>query len=95
MMAAIERDRFEDRKTSKLGDLILSDQELITDLIGSADIELVEDLVRALQATNCFDDMDKRSLLGRIVKAFPSIRQMISGEQSKEDNALIVSLGQP
>ena len=91
MMAAIENDRFEDRKTSKLGDLILSDQELITDLIGSADIELVEDLVRALQATNCFDDMDKRSLLGRIVKEFPSIQAMISGDQAKEDNALIVS----
>ena len=91
MMAAIENDRFEDRKTSKLGDLILSDQELITDLIGSADIELVEDLVRALQATNCFDDMDKRSLLGRIVKEFPSIQTMISGDQAKEDNALIVS----
>jgi len=91
MMAAIENDRFEDRKTSKLGDLILSDQELITDLIGSADIELVEDLVRALQATNCFDDMDKRSLLGRIVKEFPSIQTMISGDQVKEDNALIVS----
>ncbi len=91
MMAAIENDRFEDRKTSKLGDLILSDQELITDLIGTADIELVEDLVRALQATNCFDDMDKRSLLGRIVKEFPSIQTMISGDQVREDNALIVS----
>ncbi|RTZ70045.1 MAG: hypothetical protein DSZ35_01440 [Verrucomicrobia bacterium] len=91
MMAAIENDRFQDRKTSKLGDLILSDQELITDLIGSADIELVEDLVRALQATNCFDDMDKRSLLGRIVKEFPSIQPMISGDQAREDNALIVS----
>ena len=93
MMAAIENDRFEDRKTSKLGDLILSDQELITDLIGTADIELVEDLVRALKATNCFDDMDKRSLLGRIVKEFPSIQTMISGDQVKEeeDNALIVS----
>ena len=91
MMAAIENDRFEDRKTSKLGDLILSDQKLITDLIGSADIELIEDLVRALQATNCFDDMDKRSLLGRIVKEFPSIQNLISGDQAKEDNVLVVS----
>jgi transcription elongation GreA/GreB family factor len=91
MMAAIENDRFEDRKTSKLGDLILSDQELITDLISSADVELIEDLVRALQSTNCFDDMDKRSLLGRIVKEFPSIQPMISGDQVKEDNTLVVS----
>ena len=91
MMAAIENDRFEDRKTSKLGDLIMSDQDLITDLIGSADVEVVQDLVRALQATNCFDDMDKRALLGRIVKAFPSIQSMISGEQGKEDSSLVVS----
>jgi transcription elongation GreA/GreB family factor len=91
MMAAIENDRFEDRKTSKLGDLIMSDQDLITDLIGSADVEVVQDLVRALQATNCFDDMDKRSLLGRIVKAFPSIQSMISGDQGKEDSSLVVS----
>ena len=91
MMAAIERDRFNEKKTSKLGDFIMSDQELITDLIGSADVEVVEDLVRALQATICFDDMDKRSLLGRIVKAYPSIQSMISGDQTKDDNLLIVS----
>ena len=91
MMAAIEQDRFNEKKTSKLGDFIMSDHELITDLIGSADVEMVEDLVRALQATICFDDMDKRSLLGRIVKAYPSIQSMISGDQTKDDNLLIVS----
>ena len=91
MMAAIEQDRFNEKKTSKLGDFIMADQELVTDLIGSADVEEVEDLVRALQATICFDDMDKRSLLGRIVKAYPSIQSMISGDQTKEDNLLIVS----
>ena len=91
MMAAIEQDRFNEKKTSKLGDFIMSDHELITDLIGSADVEVVEDLVRALQATICFDDMDKRSLLGRIVKAYPSIQSMISGDQTKDDNLLIVS----
>ena len=35
--------------------------------------------------------MDKRSLLGRIVKAYPSIQSMISGDQTKDDNLLIVS----
>ncbi|MEC7883549.1 MAG: GreA/GreB family elongation factor [Verrucomicrobiota bacterium] len=91
MMAAIEQDRFNEKKTSKLGDFIMSDQDLVTDLIGSADVEVVEDLVRALQTTICFDDMDKRSILGRIVKAYPSIQSMISGDQAKEDNLLIVS----
>ena len=91
MMAAIEQDRFNEKKTSKLNDFIMADQDLVTDLIGSADVEIVEDLVRAVQATICFDDLDKRSIFGRIVKAYPSIQSMISGDKSKEDNLLIVS----
>ena len=91
MMAAIEQDRFNEKKTSKLNDFIMADQDLVTDLIGSADVEVVEDLVRAVQATICFDDLDKRSIFGRIVKAYPSIQSMISGDKSKEDNLLIVS----
>ncbi|MDP6893656.1 MAG: hypothetical protein QF731_10790, partial [Verrucomicrobiota bacterium] len=67
MMAAIEQDRFNEKKTSKLNDFIMADQDLVTDLIGSADVEVVEDLVRAVQATICFDDLDKRSIFGRIV----------------------------
>jgi transcription elongation GreA/GreB family factor len=35
--------------------------------------------------------MDKRSLLARIVKSYPAIQSLISGEQSKQDTALIVS----
>jgi transcription elongation GreA/GreB family factor len=52
---------------------------------------VVRDLVRALQFSPSFDDMDKRSLLGRIVKIFPSIQPLISGEQTKQDAALLVS----
>lgn len=91
MMAAIEQDRFNEKKTSKLNDFIMADQDLVTDLIGSADVEVVEDLVRAVQATICFDDLDKRSIFGRIVKAYPSIQSMISGDKTKEDNLLTVS----
>ena len=90
MMAAIEQDRFNEKKTSKLNDFIMADQDLVTDLIGSADVEVVEDLVRAVQATICFDDLDKRSIFGRIVKAYPSIQSMISGDKTKEDNLLTV-----
>ena len=35
--------------------------------------------------------MDKRSLLARIVKSYPAMQSLITGEQTKQDNNLIVS----
>ena len=56
----------------RLRDFILDDQQLLVELIGSADLEVIKDLTRALQLSPCFDDMDKRSLLARIVKSYPA-----------------------
>ncbi|MBM3880303.1 MAG: hypothetical protein FJ387_11395 [Verrucomicrobia bacterium] len=91
MLTAIERDQFLERKSNRLRDYILADQELLVELIESADIDVIRDLTRALQLSPSFDDMDKRSLLGRIVKHFPSIQSLISGEHARQENALVVS----
>ena len=64
---------------------------MLVELIGSADLEVIKDLTRALQLSPCFDDMDKRSLLARIVKSYPAIQSLISGEQTKQEANLIVS----
>ena len=91
MLTAMERDQFNEKKSNKLRDYILDDQELIVELIESADLEVIKDLTRALQLSPCFDDMDKRSLLARIVKSYPAAQVLISGEQSKQDATLVVS----
>ncbi|PYK58308.1 MAG: hypothetical protein DME21_15950, partial [Verrucomicrobia bacterium] len=91
MLTAMERDQFNEKKSNKLRDYILDDQELIVELIESADLEVIKDLTRALQLSPCFDDMDKRSLLARIVKSYPAAQALISGEQSKQDSSLVVS----
>jgi len=91
MLTAMERDQFNEKRSNRLRDFILDDHDLTSDLIESADIDIVKDLVRALQFSPSFDDMDKRSLLGRIVKIFPSIQHLISGEQAKHDTNLFVS----
>ena len=91
MLTAMERDQFNEKKSNKLRDFILDDQELIVELIASADLEVIKDLTRALQLSPCFDDMDKRSLLARIVKSYPAAQALISGEQSKQDATLVVS----
>jgi len=91
MLTAMERDQFNEKKSNRLRDFILDDQDLLVELIGSADLEVIKDLTRALQLSPCFDDMDKRSLLARIVKSYPAVQSLISGETSKHDAALLVS----
>src|SRR5437667_1852810 len=91
MLTAMERDQFHERRSNRLRDFILDDQELLVELIGSADLEVIKDLTRALQLSPCFDDMDKRSLLARIVKSYPAIQSLISGEHTKQESALVVS----
>ncbi len=91
MLTAMERDQFNERRSNRLRDFILDDQELLVELIGSADFEVIKDLTRALQLSPSFDDMDKRSLLARIVKSYPAIQSLISGEQTQQEASLVVS----
>ena len=91
MLTAMERDQFNEKRSNKLRDFIIDDHALILDLIGSADLEVIKDLTRALQLSPCFDDMDKRSLLARIVKSYPAMQSLISGEQTRQDNNFLVS----
>jgi transcription elongation GreA/GreB family factor len=93
MLSAMERDQFNNelKRSNKLGDFIMNDQSLLVELIGSADLEIIKDLTRALQLSPCYDDMDKRSLLARIVKTYPAVQSLISGEQTKQESNLLVS----
>jgi transcription elongation GreA/GreB family factor len=91
MLSAMERDQFNERRSNKLRDYILDDQELLVELIGAADLEVIKDLTRALQLSPSFDDMDKRSLLARIVKNYPAVQSLIASDQSKQDHSLVVS----
>jgi len=91
MITAMERDQFNEKRSNRLREFILDDQELLGELTASADIEVIKDLTRALQLSTVFDDMDKRSLLARLVKAHPAIQALITGEQTKQDSALLVS----
>jgi transcription elongation factor GreA len=91
MLTAMERDQFNEKRSNRLRDFILEDHELLNELTATADIEVVKDLTRALQLSPVFDDMDKRSLLARLVKAHPAVQSLVSGEQSKHDSTIQVS----
>ena len=91
MMTSIERDQFNERKSNRLRDFILDDQNLLPDLIEVADVDVIKDLVRTLQLSPSFDDMDKRSLLARVVKQYPIVQSMITGDTARQDHTFLVS----
>jgi transcription elongation GreA/GreB family factor len=90
MLTAMERDQFNEKRSNRLRDFMLADQDLVADLTGTADIEVVKDLTRALQFSPVFEDMDKRSLLARIVKRHPSVQSLITGDQSKQQESAAI-----
>jgi transcription elongation factor GreA len=91
MLTAMERDQFNEKRSNRLRDFILEDQELLNELTSTADIEVIKDLTRALQLSPVFDDMDKRSLLARLVKAHPAVQTLITGDQTKQETTIQVS----
>jgi transcription elongation GreA/GreB family factor len=91
MLTAMERDQFNEKRSNRLREFVLDDQTLLVDLTASADLEVIKDLTRALQLSPAFDDMDKRSLLARIVKSHPAVQALVTGEATKQDASLVVS----
>jgi len=91
MLTSMERDQFNEKRSNRLREHILDDQELLPELTEVAELDVIKDLTRALQLSPVFDDMDKRSLLARIVKAHPAVQSLISGGESRQDNTLVVS----
>ncbi|MGI8481971.1 MAG: GreA/GreB family elongation factor, partial [Chthoniobacterales bacterium] len=93
ILSALERDQHnENSRGSRLRDLVLEDRELIPDMFSGADASVARDSMRRLMLTPVFDELTKRSLLARIIKLYPQLESVITGEQKEEKSeALIVS----
>ncbi|MBV9672744.1 MAG: GreA/GreB family elongation factor [Verrucomicrobia bacterium] len=90
--SALERDQFnENRRGSKLHDLLLEDRDLVPDLIINAPIPQARDLMRRMLLTPSFEELNKRSLMARMIKIHPELQSMLTGEQEEKEEALIVS----
>ncbi len=84
VFSALESDLLAERRTSRLRDLLMDDRGLLGELIAGADRDTVRDTMRKLMLTPVFDDLTKRSLMGRIVKLYPETQSMITGDAPQE-----------
>jgi transcription elongation GreA/GreB family factor len=94
MLGAMDRDQFMESRDRKLHDLLVNDKELILDLIAEASPEELREVMRKLILSPIFEELNKRSLLGRIVRVYPEMQALITGETAGEkQESLIVSWG--
>lgn len=94
ILSAIERDQFSEiRRGGKLQDLMVDDQELLTDLLQDTTKEEVRDALRTLMFSSVFEELSKRSLMARIIKMQPELEALMSGgsDIEQEDEGLVVS----
>jgi transcription elongation GreA/GreB family factor len=93
ILSALERDQHnENSRGSKLRDLLLDDRELLPDMFAGVESSVARDGMRRLMLTPVFDELTKRSLLARIIKLFPELDTVITGEQKEEKTeSLVVS----
>ncbi len=91
IIAALEREMMSESRDKKLHDLLLNDKELLPDLIDGATLEELRETMRKLLLTPVFDELNKRSLLGRMIRVYPELQSMVSGESAEQQEALIVS----
>jgi len=91
LFSALERDQLAERRGSRLHDLLMDDRTLLGELLSTADGDEVRDAMRRLILTPVYDDLNKRSLLARIVKLYPEMQVMITGDTSEKEETLTVS----
>ena len=92
-LSALERDQFNEiKRGGKLHDLLLEDRELIPDMLAGSEPEIVRDTIRKVMLSGVFEELNKRSILGRIVRVYPEMESMLTGDSpSEKQEALIVS----
>jgi transcription elongation GreA/GreB family factor len=92
IISALERDQTsENRRGSRLHDLLLDDRDLVADLLISADSGSARDVMRRMLLTPAFEELTKRSLMARMIKTHPELQSMLTGDSEEKDAALIVS----
>jgi transcription elongation GreA/GreB family factor len=79
------------RKSQRLQSLLGEDKELLADLVGLMDINEARNFGRRLMECPVFNELDKKSLMARVIKARPETETLVSGEEKNKEEELIVS----
>ncbi len=94
ILGALENDHVQGgpKRTGRLADAFAEDRTLLGEMVADADDEELRLFARRILNTLVFDELTRRSLMGKIIKARPEMeRLMEENEAARQDEALIVS----
>jgi transcription elongation GreA/GreB family factor len=86
LLAVVEGIEFAPNKSAskKLRDVLFHEGELVADLLSAASPETVRNLARLILSSSAFDELDRRSLMARIVKEHPFVQEFLVSKTTKE-----------
>jgi transcription elongation GreA/GreB family factor len=89
----LELDHMSDgpRRTVRLQGILHDDAELLGDLVRTMDATEARNFARRLLECPVFGDLDKKSLMARVIKACPDTGELVSGESGRRSVELVVS----
>jgi transcription elongation GreA/GreB family factor len=95
ILAAMEADLHADIKSKRLEEYLFEDKELVADLLGKAERDSARQAIRKVMLSPVFADLNRRSLLARILKVHPELESLVTGDQDipveKKGESLVVS----
>lgn len=94
ILDAVEDDHVQGgpKRTGRLSDQLSDDKTLIHELVVDTDDESLRNFAKRLINSSVLDELTRRSLLARVIKARPEMEALMNeNAESREDNRLIVS----
>ncbi|GAA5478871.1 GreA/GreB family elongation factor [Haloferula helveola] len=89
----LETDHLADgpRTTTRLQSLLSDDKKLLADIVNTMGATEARNFGRRLMECPVFSDLDRKSLMARIIKARPETGELVSGDTKKKVENLVVS----
>jgi transcription elongation GreA/GreB family factor len=88
----LEIDHLDDgpRKTTRLQSLLTEDKKLISELVAQMDVNEARNFGRRLMECPVFGELDRKSLMARVIKARPETGELVSGDGSRRRNETFI-----
>jgi transcription elongation GreA/GreB family factor len=83
-ISVVEREHIKDSKrATKLHKVLADDKKLVGESFKRSDAEAAREFVRKIRRTPVFEEMDKRALLARAIKARPELQELLEAADDK------------
>ncbi len=95
ILSVVEQDSTDEgpRRSLRLQNLLMEDRKLVGDLLRDVDLNEVRNFARKLLHSPAFAELDRKSLMARVIKSHPETQELVTGDGGSRKETLLVSWG--